>query len=82
MNTNDECVPDEGGEGAEEGELVALVLRGDHQLNSVKAESLEAVATPLAMASEERVSQVCGAGFGSMLHIDCPGAYVRSTPER
>ncbi len=32
--------------------LVALVLRGDHQLNDIKAEKLEHVASPLTMASE------------------------------
>ncbi|MDG2036243.1 MAG: proline--tRNA ligase, partial [Pseudomonadales bacterium] len=32
--------------------LVALVLRGDHQLNELKAEKLEHVASPLTMASE------------------------------
>lgn len=35
--------------------IVALVLRGDHELNSVKAEHLPEVAAPLAMADEKRV---------------------------
>jgi len=53
-------------EGAEEGTLVALVLRGDHQLNTTKAEKLPGVATPLQMASEEQVRAACHAGFGSL----------------
>ena len=53
-------------EGEEERGLVALVLRGDHSLNSIKAEKLPGVAAPLQMAAEERVRGVCGAGFGSL----------------
>ena len=49
-----------------EGELVALVLRGDHQLNPIKAEKLEGIASPLRMATEEEARAVCGAGFGSL----------------
>lgn len=44
----------------EEGEvvnqpLVAVILRGDHSLNEVKAEKIAAVATPLQMATEEQM---------------------------
>jgi prolyl-tRNA synthetase len=53
-------------EGEEAGTLVALVLRGDHQLNTIKAEKLSAVAAPLRMASEEQVRAACRAGFGSL----------------
>ena len=52
--------------GANEGELVALVLRGDHQLNPLKAEKLPAVASPLQLADEDSVRQSCGTGFGSL----------------
>ncbi|MEM8661955.1 MAG: proline--tRNA ligase, partial [Pseudomonadota bacterium] len=52
--------------GEEEGKLIALVLRGDHQLNAIKAEKLAGVGTPLRLASEEEVRSVCGAGFGSL----------------
>ncbi len=44
-----------------EGEVekfVALVLRGDHELNEVKAENLPQVAAPLTLASDEQVSEV------------------------
>lgn len=46
--------------------LVALVLRGDHQLNEIKAEKLPQVAAPLTFASEERVEQELGAKVGSL----------------
>jgi prolyl-tRNA synthetase len=52
--------------GEEEGALVALILRGDHQLNTVKAEKLSGVAAPLQMAGEEEVRSACRAGFGSL----------------
>ncbi len=35
--------------------LVALVLRGDHTLNEIKAEKIAAVHAPLTMASEEEI---------------------------
>ncbi|TCO77292.1 proline--tRNA ligase [Chromatocurvus halotolerans] len=53
-------------EGSEDGSLVALVLRGDHELNTIKAEKLEGVASPLVMADEDTVKALCGAGFGSL----------------
>ena len=52
--------------GEEEGSLVALVLRGDHSLNTVKAEKLEGIASPLRLAGEEEVRAAFGAGFGSL----------------
>ncbi len=54
----------------EEGQLVALVLRGDHQLNPIKAEKLAGVAAPLRLATEEEVRAACGAGFGSLGPVD------------
>lgn len=35
--------------------LVALILRGDHTLNEIKAEKISQVATPFEMASEEEI---------------------------
>ena len=46
--------------------LVALVLRGDHQLNPVKTEKLEGIASPLAFAEEDAIEAACGAGPGSL----------------
>ncbi|MFP6776074.1 MAG: proline--tRNA ligase [PS1 clade bacterium] len=45
--------------------LVALVLRGDHDLNQVKAEKLGIVKKPLVMATEERISDA-GYSIGSI----------------
>jgi prolyl-tRNA synthetase len=59
-------------QGAEAGSLVALVLRGDHQLNSVKAEKLPEVAAPLTLADEAQVRAAVGAGFGSLGPIGLP----------
>ncbi|MEH6617626.1 MAG: proline--tRNA ligase [Porticoccus sp.] len=46
--------------------LVALVLRGDHDLNDIKAEKFDGVASPLTFASEEQVKQVLGCSVGSL----------------
>ena len=46
--------------------LVALLVRGDHQLNEVKASKLPQVKTPLRQASAEQVRAAFGAGFGSL----------------
>ena len=59
-------------QGEEPDTLVALVLRGDHQLNSIKAEKLAGVANPLTMAGEEAVRTACGAGFGSLGPVGLP----------
>ena len=52
-------------EGADGG-LVALVLRGDHVLNAIKAERTEGVLSPLAFARPERVREVMGCDPGSI----------------
>jgi prolyl-tRNA synthetase len=46
--------------------LVALLVRGDHDLNEIKAEKLPQVANPLTFASEEEIRAVIGAGPGSL----------------
>ncbi len=48
------------------GTPIALILRGDHELNSVKAESLDEVAKPLRMASAEAIHNATGASPGSI----------------
>ena len=57
------------GEAEEEGAtapLIALVLRGDHELNDIKAEKLTGVASPLQMASEEQIQQAINCPTGSI----------------
>ena len=51
---------------SEDDDIVALVLRGDHRLNGLKAEKIPGIASPLEMADEARVLAVTGAGFGSL----------------
>jgi len=46
--------------------LIALVLRGDHQLNEVKAEKLAGVFAPLTMASEEQIEDTLNCTIGSL----------------
>jgi len=46
------------------GDAVALVLRGDHDLNAVKAQRLPGVATPFRMAGAERIARATGAEAG------------------
>ncbi|MGL4485739.1 MAG: proline--tRNA ligase [Yersinia sp. (in: enterobacteria)] len=46
--------------------LVALLVRGDHELNEIKAEKLPQVAKPLTFASEEEIRAVIDAGPGSL----------------
>src|SRR5580765_6025839 len=60
-------------EGSEAG-VVALVVRGDHELNAVKAQKLEGVANPLALASPERVLAATGTepGYVGLIGLECP----------
>jgi prolyl-tRNA synthetase len=47
-------------------EVVALVLRGDHELNAVKAHKLPGVASPLRLSNAARVLAATGAEPGSV----------------
>jgi len=40
--------------------LVALILRGDHTLNEIKAENLAGIAEPLTMATDEEIKSATG----------------------
>lgn len=51
---------------AEEGQLIALVVRGDHTLNEIKAENLPQVASPLTFASDAEIHAATGAHPGSL----------------
>jgi len=56
-----------------EGKVVALVVRGDHELNAVKAQKLEGVASPLRLASAERVLAATGTepGYVGPVALEC-----------
>ncbi len=45
---------------------VALILRGDHELNAVKAQKLEGVAAPLTMADDKTIREATGSTAGSL----------------
>jgi len=49
-----------------EADFVALLVRGDHELNEIKAEKLPEVAEPLEFAEEEQIRNLIGAGPGSL----------------
>ena len=54
--------------------LVALVLRGDHELNEVKAAKISGIKQPLMMAEEVNVKKQLGCSFGSIgvVNLDIP----------
>ncbi|OCG33086.1 proline--tRNA ligase [Gilliamella sp. Choc4-2] len=47
-------------------QLVALLVRGDHTLNEIKAEKIDIVASPLEFATEEEIRATVNAGPGSL----------------
>jgi len=49
-----------------EDSVVALVLRGDHVLNEIKAEKLDQVEAPLCFASDEEIKSAAGCNAGSI----------------
>ena len=63
-----------------EGELFALALRGDHQLNQVKLSKLEQFVSGFELASEARVTAACGCppGFVGPVGLDIPVIADRS----
>ncbi|WP_027251687.1 proline--tRNA ligase [Photobacterium halotolerans] len=59
-----------------EAELIALIVRGDHELNEVKAENLDCVAKPLEFATEEEIRAVVNAGPGSLGPVNLPATFI------
>jgi prolyl-tRNA synthetase len=67
-----------------EGDVVALVIRGDHELNAVKSQKLAGVASPLRMASADRVRTATGTepgflgpiGFRGRIFVDHAAAHM------
>jgi prolyl-tRNA synthetase len=57
----------------DQGEVIALVLRGDHDLNAVKAQKLPGIATPLRLATPDRVRATAGTepGFIGPVGLTC-----------
>jgi prolyl-tRNA synthetase len=67
-----------------DGDIVALVVRGDHELNAVKAQKLPGVASPLKMANADRIRETTGAepgfigpiGFAGRIYVDHAAAHL------
>src|ERR1700727_2063222 len=67
-----------------DGGLVALVIRGDHELNAVKSQKLDGVASPLKMAGADRIRTAVGAepgfigpvGFKGNIYVDHAAAHL------
>jgi prolyl-tRNA synthetase len=51
-------------------DLLALLVRGDHELNEIKADHLPQVASPLQFAEEAEIRAAIGAGPGSLGPVD------------
>ena len=60
--------------------LVALAIRGDHQLNELKAEKVSGIAAPLTMATNAEIQAACNASPGSVgiVGLDLPIVADRS----
>ena len=60
--------------GTEEKQIIALILRGDHELNEIKAEKLEHVQAPIEFASEAEIKTAAGCSAGSIgpVGLDIP----------
>ncbi len=67
-----------------DGSVVALVVRGDHELNAVKSQKLPGVASPLRMSSGDRVRKATGTepgfigpiGFAGRIYVDHAAAHL------
>ncbi|PPD31513.1 MAG: proline--tRNA ligase [Methylomonas sp.] len=62
--------------------LVALLLRGDHTLNPIKAEKIDGILSPLQMASDEEILAACHCKPGSIgpMSLNMTIIADRSTP--
>lgn len=59
-----------------ESDLIALIIRGDHELNEIKAESLIEVTAPLEFASEAEIRALVNAGPGSLGPVSLPVPFI------
>lgn len=57
-------------------ELVGLVLRGDHELNELKAAKLEAIASPLQFADPKLIQKKLNCQIGSIGPVGLPIPYI------
>jgi len=52
--------------------LIALLVRGDHELNETKANNLPQVASPLRFATDQEIERAIGASTGSLGPLNLP----------
>jgi prolyl-tRNA synthetase len=52
--------------------LVALILRGDHSLNAIKAEKHPLIASPLTFVEEDQIKAILGCNPGSIGPVNLP----------
>ena len=57
---------------AADGGLIGIALRGDHELNEIKAAKHPRIASPFAMAKPEEVQQAFGCEVGYLGPVNCP----------
>jgi prolyl-tRNA synthetase len=57
-----------------DGGVVALLVRGDHELNAIKAQKVPGVASPLRMASAEQVRAAAGCEPGYLGPVGLPAS--------
>ena len=60
----------------EDGQPVLLLVRGDHEVNAVKAAKLPQIKAPLLFASPEAIRAAFGAGPGSLGAVGFPGTVI------
>ncbi|MCH7981171.1 MAG: proline--tRNA ligase [Proteobacteria bacterium] len=60
---------------------IALILRGDHELNTVKAQKMPGVASPLTMSDHATIRSVtgCEPGFAGPIGIEIPVYFDHAT---
>lgn len=56
--------------------VIAMVLRGNHELNEVKAEKIAGVAKPLTLASDEQIEKALGCHPGSIGPVGFKGRII------
>ncbi|PCS21750.1 Prolyl-tRNA synthetase, bacterial type [Candidatus Enterovibrio escicola] len=58
------------------GKFVALLIRGDHELNKIKAEKLPQIVNPLELATEEEIRTIVDAGLGSLGPVNLKMTFI------
>ncbi|ATF08684.1 proline--tRNA ligase [Candidatus Enterovibrio altilux] len=59
-----------------DGDLIALLIRGDHHLNKTKAEKLPQIANPLEFATEEEIYAAVGVSSGSLGPVNLSFTFI------